>query len=221
MPPADAAAAEKMNGGRTTCGTDPHEQIRAHLRESARVKQEIAEKQTDSILAAAEVISRALLKGGKLLLCGNGGSAADCQHMATEFVSRLTKEFVRPAIPAIALTTDTSFLTAFANDCGYEGVFARQVEALGKSGDVLLGISTSGSSANVVSAVVTARQRGLHTIALIGSAGRLQELADIAIQAPSSVTQYIQEAHLSIEHIICHLVERKLYGNLLGTGALP
>ena len=107
--------------------------------------------------SAADVITEAFRSGGKLLLCGNGGSAADCQHMAAEFVSRLTKDFERPGLPAIALTTDTSFLTAYTNDCGFEGVFARQVQALGRPGDVLLGISTSGNSANVIQAVEVAR----------------------------------------------------------------
>jgi D-sedoheptulose 7-phosphate isomerase len=187
---------------------------RMHLQESASVKQEVAEQRLDSIIAAAETITESFRAGGKLLLCGNGGSAADCQHMAAEFVSRLTKDFPRPAIPAVALTTDTSFLTAYANDCGYEGVFSRQVEALGAPGDVLLGISTSGSSENVIRAVEAARAAGMRTVALIGMAGRLAGLADVAICVPSEHTQYIQEAHLAIEHIICHLVERALYGDL-------
>jgi D-sedoheptulose 7-phosphate isomerase len=131
--------------------------------------------------------------------------------MAAEFVSRLTKEVQRRALPAIALTTDTSFLTAFANDCGYEGVFERQVEALGERGDVLLGISTSGSSKNVVQAMKLAKQKGLKCIALMGEGGVMKELADVAIAVPSSQTQYIQESHLSIEHLICELVERELF----------
>jgi D-sedoheptulose 7-phosphate isomerase len=131
--------------------------------------------------------------------------------MAAEFVSRLTKEVQRRALPAIALTTDTSFLTAFANDCGYEGVFERQVEALGLAGDILLGISTSGSSKNVVRAMTLAQQRGMRTIALMGEDGVMKELADVAIAVPSTHTQYIQESHLSIEHLICELVERELF----------
>jgi D-sedoheptulose 7-phosphate isomerase len=131
--------------------------------------------------------------------------------MAAEFVSRLTKEVQRRALPAIALTTDTSFLTAFANDCGYEGVFERQVEALGDRGDVLLGISTSGSSKNVVQAMKLAKEKGLKCVALIGEGGVMKELADVAIAVPSAQTQYIQESHLSIEHLICELVERELF----------
>src|SRR5205807_1764234 len=123
----------------------------------------------EPILAAADLVAGAFRGGGKLLLCGNGGSAADCQHMAAEFTSRLSADFVRPALPAIAMTTDTSFLTAYANDFDFEGVFARQVEALGKPGDVLLAISTSGNSKNVIRAVETGKAMGLRTIVLMGS----------------------------------------------------
>ena len=186
----------------------------AHLRDSAAVKQHTAEICTASILAAAEVIAESFRTSGKLLLCGNGGSAADCQHLATEFTSRLSTDFVRPALPAIALTTDTSFITAYANDFDFGGVFARQVEALGKAGDVLLGISTSGNSKNVIRAVETAKAMGLKSIALTGaSGGRLKDLADVAICIPSDNTQHIQEAHLAVEHILCQLVERALFGN--------
>jgi D-sedoheptulose 7-phosphate isomerase len=146
-----------------------------------------------------------------VLLCGNGGSAADCQHKATELVSRLTKDLERPALPAIALTTDTSFLTAFANDYGYEGVFERQVQALGKPSDLLIGISTSGNSANVIRAVAAAQAAAMHTIVLTGNSGRLAGMATIAIAVPSANTQHIQEAHLAIEHLLCELVERALF----------
>jgi D-sedoheptulose 7-phosphate isomerase len=171
----------------------------------------VMERCAPQIVDAAKIVAAAYREGKKLLLCGNGGSAADCQHMAAEFVSRLTKEVQRRALPAIALTTDTSFLTAFANDCGYEGVFERQVEALGESGDVLLGISTSGSSKNVVRAMIVAKQKEMRCIALIGEGGVMKEMADVAIAVPSAQTQYIQESHLSIEHLICELVERELF----------
>ena len=131
--------------------------------------------------------------------------------MAAEFVSRLTKDFERPGLPAIALTTDTSFLTAYANDVGFEGVFARQVQTLGKPGDVLIGISTSGNSPNVIRAVEAALAANIHTIALTGSGGRLAEIGDVVISVPSANTQHIQEAHLAIEHIVCDLVERCLF----------
>jgi D-sedoheptulose 7-phosphate isomerase len=131
--------------------------------------------------------------------------------MATEFISRLSREFERPGLPAIALTTDTSFLTAFANDCGFEGVFARQVQALGRPGDVLIGISTSGNSTNVIHAVEAARAAHMRIIVLTGSGGRLAGMADIPITVPSENTQHIQEAHLAIEHLLCYLIERHLF----------
>jgi phosphoheptose isomerase len=190
---------------------EQRQRARAHLLASAEVKQRVVEQCLEAILAAAQLIAEAFESGGKVLLCGNGGSAADCQHMAAELVNRLTKDFERPGLPAIALTTDTSFLTAFANDCGFEGVFARQVQALGKGGDVLLGISTSGNSTNVLRAVETARAAHLRTVVLTGSGGRLAGMAQVAIVVPSTNTQHIQEAHLAIEHILCDLVERSLF----------
>lgn len=185
--------------------------VEKHFAESGRVKNLVKEKCLESILEAAKLISNCFQNGGKLLLCGNGGSAADCQHVAAEFVSRLTKEFERPALPAIALTTDSSFITAYANDIRFDGIFARQVEALGKSGDVLLGISTSGNSANVINALELAKRIGMRSIGLCGEKGKLKDLCDVCVSVPSNNTQFIQEAHLSIEHVICDLVERHLY----------
>jgi len=185
--------------------------IEQRLRESNAVRAAVSECCAPSIKQAAAVLAKCFRDDRKLLLCGNGGSAADCQHMAAEFVSRLTMKVQRKALPAIALTTDTSFLTAFSNDCGYAGVFERQVEALGQPGDVLLGISTSGGSGNVVRAMKLARQKGLISIALIGEGGEMASLADVVIAVPCKQTQYIQESHLSIEHIICELVERELF----------
>jgi D-sedoheptulose 7-phosphate isomerase len=198
--------------GRIKPDVDYANKVRLHLLQSAEVKRQVSATCTDSILGAARLISNAFKSGGKVLLCGNGGSAADCQHMATEFVSRLTKDFERPGLPAIALTTDTSFLTAFSNDCGFEGVFERQVQALGKPGDVLIGISTSGNSNNVIRAMEAAKEANMHTIGLTGSSGRLAGMANIVILVPSTDTQYIQEAHLAIEHILCDLVERYVFG---------
>jgi phosphoheptose isomerase len=186
--------------------------VRSYLAESAEIKRLTADACADAIATAAEVITDAFRSGGKLLICGNGGSAADCQHMAAEFVSRLTKDFERPGLPAIALTTDTSFLTAYANDCGFEGIFTRQVQALGRPGDVLIGISTSGNSPNVIRAVDLAHTTGLRTVALTGSGGRLAKVADVAISVPSEDSQHIQETHLAIEHLLCMLVERALFG---------
>jgi D-sedoheptulose 7-phosphate isomerase len=182
--------------------------IQQHLRRSADAKLRAASVCAADIAKAAELISATFRSGGKLLICGNGGSAADAQHMAAEFVSRLTKEFERPGLAALALTTDTSFLTAYANDFDFEGVFARQVQALGRSGDALLGISTSGGSRNVVAAVAEARRIGMGIVTLTGASGPLAGMADVAIAVPEAVTAHIQEVHLAIEHVICHLVER-------------
>ena len=190
---------------------DSLRKIETHLLQSAEIKRQTAASCAGSIAKAANLIAEVFLSGSKLLLCGNGGSAADCQHMAAEFVSRLSKDLERRALPAIALTTDTSFLTAFGNDCGFEGIFERQVEALGSPGDLLIGISTSGNSLNVIRAVETARKRNIGTIALTGNGGRLAAIADVVVAVPSSDTQYIQEAHVAIEHIICELVESALF----------
>jgi D-sedoheptulose 7-phosphate isomerase len=194
--------------------SDPRlDRIRAHFDLSGVTARRTAEFCAGSIVVAVELIAGVFRNGGKLLLCGNGGSAADCQHLAAEFTSRLSADFVRPGLPAIALTTDTSFLTAYANDFDFDGVFARQVQALGKRGDILLGISTSGNSTNVIRAVETACSLGLSTIALTGRDGRLKDLVDKAICIPSNQPQHVQEAHLAVEHILCHLVERALFGD--------
>lgn len=182
-----------------------------HFTESIKVKQETLEKCLDSIIAGAKLISDTFLSGGKVLLCGNGGSAADCQHMATEFVSALSKDFYRPSLPAIALTTDSSVMTSFSNDFGFEGVFERQVQGLGKPNDLLIGISTSGNSKNVIMAIEAAKDLKMRTLALTGSSGKLGKLADVTISIPSKNTQYIQEAHLAIEHTLCELVEHYLF----------
>jgi D-sedoheptulose 7-phosphate isomerase len=175
----------------------------------------------NAIYAASEMIARSMEDGGKLLLCGNGGSAADCQHMAAEFTARLSADFPRPGLPALALTTDTSFLTAYANDFDFDGIFARQVQALGHSGDVLLAISTSGNSTNIVRAVEAATAGDIRTIGLSGEGGTLAGKCDIAIQVPASRTQHIQEAHLAIEHIVCALVERMLFPNVEAKHGIP
>jgi D-sedoheptulose 7-phosphate isomerase len=156
---------------------------------------------------AAQTTAAALLAGRKLMVAGNGGSAADAQHLVAEFVSRLVED--RPAMRAVALTTDTSILTAIGNDYGYERTFARQIEALGQPGDVFLGISTSGRSPNVLRALELCREMGIITVGLSGgSGGKMPELCDFQITIPSSVTMYIQQAHLALEHIFCLLVEQ-------------
>ena len=188
-----------------------HERMTSALKQSAEVKLMVAESCGREILAAADAISACFRADGKLLLCGNGGSAADCQHMASEFVSRLNIAVDRPGLPAIALTTDSSFLTAFANDCGFEGIFERQVQALGRPEDVLLVISTSGNSRNVVLAVEQAQALGMKSIGLLGRGGQLLGMCDVAIAVPDDSTQRVQEAHLAIEHVICDLVEIELF----------
>jgi phosphoheptose isomerase/UTP-glucose-1-phosphate uridylyltransferase len=185
--------------------------VRGRLWASSEVQQATASQAAGSILAAADMIASAFRAGSKVLLCGNGGSAADSQHMAAEFVSVLTKDFQRPGLPAIALTTDTSFLTAFANDLGFEGIFERQLRALGRAGDVLIGISTSGNSPNVRRAVEAAREMGVRSIGLLGEGGPLVDLVDCAVVVPSRHTQHIQESLLPVEHTICHLVEDALF----------
>ncbi len=190
---------------------DNLQRIANHLLDSAEIKRQTAAKCAESIAKAADLIAGCFLSGDKVLLCGNGGSAADCQHMAAEFVSRFSKDLDRRALPAIALTTDTSFLTGFGNDFGFEGIFGRQVEALGSPGDVLIAISTSGNSPNVIRAVEAARKGSMITIALTGNGGRLSAIAEVPITVPSTDTQYIQEAHLAVEHILCELVEFILF----------
>lgn len=187
------------------------DRVSAHFQNSIDTLMRVRNLCFDEILVAATQLSIALQKGGKILLCGNGGSAADCQHMAAELVSILSKNFERPALAAIALTTDTSMITAYANDFGFEGIFERQILALGKPDDVLVGISTSGNSENVVRAINTARSIGLCTLALSGMGGKLPEISDFAISVPSDDTQQIQEAHAVIIHILCDLVERSLF----------
>jgi D-sedoheptulose 7-phosphate isomerase len=164
-----------------------------------------------AVVEAGRITANAMKQGHKLLVCGNGGSAADAQHLVAEFVSRLTVD--RPALRAIALTTDTSILTAVGNDYSYDNVFERQVEALGLPGDVLLAISTSGNSKNCIKALKLARTLGIHTIAYTGNnGGVMSSLADINVIIPSDTTMNIQESHLALEHIFCMIVERFYFG---------
>jgi len=192
------------------------EQARAraltYLDEAAALLRSVTTTCLDVILAAATALVETFEQGHALLICGNGGSAADAQHLATEFVSALTLDHPRPAMRAIALTTDTSALTAIANDYGADRMFARQVEAIGSAGDALLAISTSGNSPNILAAARAANGAGLRVIALTGrTGGELAPLADIAIAVPSTVTAHIQECHLAIEQLLALLAERALY----------
>jgi D-sedoheptulose 7-phosphate isomerase len=187
--------------------------IEDELNASATIKKKIFEQCADKIIKAVDIIIKALNQKKKLLLCGNGGSAADSQHLATEFVIRMSPTIKRPGIPAIALTTDSSLLTAGANDFGYDNVFTRAVETLGNAGDVLIGITTSGRSESVNLAFKMAKSKGMATIGFLGrDGGAAKDLADLAIIVPSDDTQRIQEGHITIGHIICGLVEREMYG---------
>ena len=188
-----------------------HREIADRLEEGARVKQDMAKSRIGEIEGMVKLIVSAYRAGGKVVLFGNGGSAADAQHIAGELVGRFKLE--RPALPAVALTTNTSVLTAVANDYGYETTFSRQVEALVGEKDVVVGLSTSGNSPNVIEAIKAAKIKGAKTICLTGgNGGQLAEEADLVIRVPSDSTPRIQEAHITIGHIVCELVERELFG---------
>ena len=187
------------------------EKIRESLGGLAALAGQVAADQADQIAAIAERFEGTLRLGGTLFFAGNGGSAADAQHVATEYVVRYQTN--RPAMRAVALTTDTSLLTACANDMGFDEVFARQVEALAEPGDLLVLHSTSGESPNVIRAAQAAKARGVGVVALLGrTGGQLKDLADLVLIVPSSETARIQELHLAIEHVICDLVEDRLKG---------
>lgn len=187
--------------------------LKSHLQESAEVKLAMMNSCSSAILSAAGVIAGALRNpGAAVFFCGNGGSAADCQHLAAEFVVRLSKKRERRPLPAIALTTDTSTLTAAANDYGFDLVFARQVEALGKPGDVLVCISTSGNSKNLVEAANAARQRGMKLIGFLGGKpGLIGHLMDVSLNIPAESAMRIQEGHITAGHILVELVEDLLF----------
>jgi D-sedoheptulose 7-phosphate isomerase len=187
--------------------------VQKQLAQSIATMQAVLNDQhiTDTIVTIGELTAHAMRAGHKLLVAGNGGSAADAQHLVAEFVARLTID--RPALRAIALTTDTSILTAVGNDHSFDHIFERQVEALGQPGDVLLAISTSGNSKNCVRALKLARILRLHTIAYTGNdGGAMASLADINVIIPSDTTMNIQESHLALEHIYCMIVERFYFG---------
>ncbi len=179
------------------------------LEESLRVKRQFIEKQLDNIILAAERIAACIGAGNKILIFGNGGSAADSQHLAAEFVNRFKIE--RPPLAAIALTTDTSVLTSIGNDYRFEDIFSKQIEALGKKNDIAWGMSTSGNSKNIIQAIELANQKDIFSIAMTGRGGALTKCAQLVFDAPSDDTARIQEAHITLGHIICDLVERTLF----------
>ena len=184
--------------------------IKKILSDSQSVVQTFMDTHSGHIVALSEKIASAFLRDRKLLICGNGGSAADAQHMAAEFVNRFQLE--RPPLPAMALTTDTSVITSIGNDYTFEDIFSKQIKALGIEGDVLLAISTSGNSQNVVSAVKVARKQGLYTAALLGKdGGELSKMVDLPLVVACNVTARTQEAHILAEHMVCHLVDYILF----------
>ncbi|MDI6766706.1 MAG: D-sedoheptulose 7-phosphate isomerase [Bacteroidota bacterium] len=186
--------------------------IQDQLNESAEMKKKIFDSCTDDILKAVDTLMKAFNEKKKVLICGNGGSAADAQHIATELVIRMNKAN-RPPLPAIALTTDSSMLTAGGNDIGFENVFARQIEALGNNGDVLIAISTSGKSENVNRAINEAKKQGMTVVGFLGKdGGSSKGIVDIPIIIPSNDTQRIQEGHITVAHIICGILENEMFG---------
>ena len=179
------------------------------LHEAARLHEQAARDSAGAVLAAADTLHAAFGKGGKALIFGNGGSAADAQHFACELVGRFLRE--RRALPAVALTTDSSTMTAVANDYGFDRVFARQIEALGRPGDVAVGISTSGTSANVLAGLQCARSLGLRTVAFTGgSGGPIGAAVDVHVNVPHAATPRVQEVHRTLIHAVCDLIEQQL-----------
>lgn len=186
------------------------DEIMKTFRESADLKVRFIRQNAEVLGQAVGMVVEAFKAGNKVLLFGNGGSAADAQHIAAEFVNRYQIE--RPPLPAIALTTDTSILTSISNDYGYIDSFSKQVKALGKEGDVAIGISTSGTAANVIKAIKAAKEMGLKTISLTGGdGGDLAKLTDIALVVDSPITPRIQEVHITIGHVLCEMVDRMLF----------
>ncbi len=186
--------------------------IREHAETGLQVRREFFERHAELVLEAGRHIALVLARGGKILLCGNGGSAADAQHLAAEFVNRY--KLNRPPLAAVALSTDTSILTAIGNDFSFEEVFSKQVEALGRPGDLLLGISTSGNSANVVLALEAARRKGLKTLGFSGrGGGRMNGLCDLLITVDTALTPLVQEVHIAVGHLLCELADYYLFEN--------
>lgn len=185
-----------------------------HSAKGATLREQFFSDNAQRVVDVARTMAVALARGGKLLFCGNGGSAADAQHMAGEFVNRFLLE--RPPLPAVALTTDTSVLTAIGNDYGFDQVFEKQVQALAQPGDVLMAISTSGNSDNIVRALKAARDKGVTTIGLSGnSGGEMAPWCDMTLLVPSRHTPLIQEVHLAVEHLLCQLVDHYLFENVV------
>lgn len=191
------------------------EYTKSYLRNSMAVKENLINDELllKNIANAADILTDMYKRGNKLLLAGNGGSAADAQHIAAEFVSRFFYD--RPGLPAIALTTDSSMLTAIGNDYSFENLFSRQVQAQGSTGDIFIGISTSGNSQNIINAVETAKKENIFTLTLCGSEGKLKEISDLALCVPSNSTPHIQECHICIAHVLCAIVEQNIFPKMV------
>lgn len=185
--------------------------VKDYLTKSLSVKQKLAadDDLLSKIKLIADLSEKAYRNGNKILLAGNGGSAGDAQHLAAELVSRFFYD--RPGLPAIALTTDTSMLTAIGNDYGFDKIFSRQIEAQSSPGDIFIGISTSGNSINIIEAIKAAKLNGVTTVALCGNTGEMKSIADFSIEIPSDCTPFIQECHICVGHIICGLIEKNIF----------
>lgn len=186
--------------------------VMEHALAGVEARQAFFDKHTNLVVEAAQKIALSLARGGKILLCGNGGSAADAQHVAGEFMNRMLME--RPPLPAIALTTDSSILTAVSNDYSYDEIFSKQVQGLGQKGDILIAISTSGNSSNIMAAITVAREKGMCIIGLTGrDGGKMRELCDVLLNVEHPSTPVVQEVHLAIEHLLCVLTDYYLFQN--------
>ena len=197
----------------TVASAKAQEMIAKHAEEGSSLRKVFFAQQSEKIEECAKHIALAIARGHKLLLCGNGGSAADAQHLAAEFVNRFLID--RPPLPALALSTDTSVLTAIGNDFGFEQLFAKQVTALGMAGDVLLVLSTSGTSPNILAALEAARKKNMLRFALCGKGNTLDALCDLVISVPHSSTPLVQEMHISAGHMLCALVDHFLFENVM------
>ncbi len=196
------------------------QKVLEHAREGLRARELFFEENAPQLVEIARVIALCLTEGGKVMFCGNGGSAADSQHLAAEFVNRFKLE--RPPLPALSLTTDTSILTAIGNDYGFDLVFVKQVQALGQAGDILVGISTSGTSRNVLAALREARTRGLVTLGMCGQfTAEMEPLCDHLISVPSKDTPVVQEVHIAAGHMLCHVVDHFLFESVMELGQGP
>lgn len=202
-----------MPGNNEAMSKNPHDIIKEHAQAGVRAREAFFASHADAVCEAARAMASSIAAGGKILICGNGGSAADAQHMAAEFVNRFMME--RPPLPAVALTTDSSALTAISNDYSFSEVFSKQVLALGARGDILIGISTSGSSPNILAAIGAAKEREMSVIGITGKdGGAMAGICDFLLNVENVSTPVIQEVHLAVEHLLCRLCDYFLFENV-------